>query len=131
MGQYERRNKLLRILYTRRYDTIVNLARELEVSARTIRRDIEALSETEPIYTRSGSKIGGVYVVNGYYPDRLFMAENEIATLRVIQTYFQLNPGQITVDDENMLKNIIKKYVRLKFEKGGKSNENTRERFIF
>lgn len=131
MGPSERRNKLLKILYMRRYDTIVNLAQEFEVSTRTIRRDIEKLSETEPIYTRSGNKIGGVYVVNGYYPDRLFMAENETTTLRVIETYFQLNPGLIAVEDENVLKNIIKKYARPKFEKGGKLNEKARKRVVF
>ena len=131
MGPNERRNKLLKILYMRRYDTIVNLAQEFEVSTRTVRRDIEKLSETEPIYTRSGNKIGGVYVVNGYYPDRLFMAENEITALKVIQTYFQLNPGLIAVEDENVLKNIIKKYDRPKFEKGGKLNEKARKRVVF
>lgn len=36
---------------------------EFEVSERTISRDIEELSLTKPIYTKSGRYGGGVYIL--------------------------------------------------------------------
>ncbi len=54
MGIAERRVEIMRILYRRRYEKISNLAQEFGVSERTILRDIESLSITEPIYTQCG-----------------------------------------------------------------------------
>ena len=62
----------------RRHDTIKNLAFEFEVSERTIRRDIEILSYTEPIYTQRGRYEGGVHIVDGYYFDRMYMSKEEL-----------------------------------------------------
>lgn len=85
MGTNERRNAILKALCRRRYETIGNLATEFEVSERTIRRDIEILSYTEPIYTQSGRHAGGVYVVDGYHMDRMYMSEEEIELLQKIK----------------------------------------------
>mgnify|MGYP002556339034 CR=1 FL=1 len=54
MEQSERRDELKRILFLRKYDTINNLAKELSVSTRTIRRDLVSLSLSEAIYTVPG-----------------------------------------------------------------------------
>ena len=54
MGTAERRYEIMKILCRRRYETIRNLASEFGVSMRTVQRDIEALSRTEPIYTQLG-----------------------------------------------------------------------------
>jgi predicted DNA-binding transcriptional regulator YafY len=80
LGAAERRNAILKALCRRRYETISNLATEFDVSERTIRRDIEILSFTEPIYTQSGRN-GGVYVVDGYRMDRMYMSEEEAGLL--------------------------------------------------
>lgn len=63
----ERRREIMNKLCLRRYDAVSNLAVEFGVSERTIRRDIDILSATEPIYTQPGRYSGGVYVVEGYY----------------------------------------------------------------
>ena len=68
-------------LCRRRHDTINNLAFEFGVSARTIRRDIEALSLKEPIYTRTGRYGGGIYVMDGYYIDRMYVSDEESEVL--------------------------------------------------
>ena len=81
MGSAERRNAIVKVLCRRRYDKIGNLAMEFGVSERTIRRDIEILSLTEPIYTQTGRHHGGVYVVDGYYAGQLYLAEDEILLL--------------------------------------------------
>ncbi len=58
-GTAERRVEIMKKLCRRRKDTIGNLAHELGVSERTVRRDLEALSLSEPIYTQSGRYGGG------------------------------------------------------------------------
>lgn len=84
MGTAERRQKILILLCRRRHDTIENLASEFGVSERTIRRDVEALSATDPIYTQTG-RHGGVYVADGYYLDRQYMSNEEISLLKKVQ----------------------------------------------
>lgn len=82
MGTAERRTAILKTLCRRGHDTVQNLAAEFGVSERTIRRDIEVLSYTEPIYTQPGRYGGGVYVVAGYSIDRMYMSEEEVSILR-------------------------------------------------
>lgn len=65
MESAERRNKIIKTLCQRGHETVANLAYEFSVSERTIRRDIETLSESEPIYTQNGRYGGGIYVVKG------------------------------------------------------------------
>ncbi len=85
MGTAERRHAILRVLCRRRHETLANLAAEFGVSERTIRRDIEILSLTEPLYTQPGRYGGGVYVTDGYYMDRPYMASEEITLLAKIK----------------------------------------------
>lgn len=77
----------MRILCRRRHETVSRLAEELGVSARTVQRDIETLSLTEPIYTQCGRYGGGVYVMDGYVKDRMYMRESEIAVLRKLARF--------------------------------------------
>ncbi|PXX56569.1 putative DNA-binding transcriptional regulator YafY [Nocardia tenerifensis] len=58
--------QLLLILQTRGRSTAGELARELEVSVRTVYRDVEALSAAGvPVYSEPG-RTGGVQLVDGY-----------------------------------------------------------------
>ena len=81
MGTAERRTQIMLILCRRRHDTVLNLAKELGVSTRTILRDIEVLSITEPIYTQCGRYGGGIYVTAEYTMTRMYMTEKELAVL--------------------------------------------------
>lgn len=59
MGTAERRLEILKILCRRRHETMRNRASEFGVSVRTVQRDIEVLSITEPVYARFGKYGGG------------------------------------------------------------------------
>ena len=117
MGTAERRNEILKKLCRRRYETMSNLASELGVSTRTIQRDIEALSITEPIYTQTGKYAGGVYIVNDYYPDRMYMNDIEIKVLEKIYIYAEEDKIVLTSNEKNTLKLIISQYSKPKVDK--------------
>lgn len=84
MGITERRAALLTVLCRRRHETIANLAAEFGVSARTIRRDIDALSLDMPIYTQTGRYGGGIYVTENFQLDRKYFTKAELALLEKI-----------------------------------------------
>lgn len=118
MGTAERRNAILRALCRRRYETIGNLATEFEVSERTIRRDVEILSYTEPIYTQAGRHAGGVYVVEGYQADRVYMSDAEIAVLQKLKNTIAIQcPAFLVPSETETLERIIRNYSKPKNRK--------------
>lgn len=113
METAERRKAIMKILCRRRHEHIRNLAKEFGVSERTIRRDIEALSYTEPIYTQTGRYYGGVYVVDGYTIDRMYMATHETMVLLKLYKFAQKHQTcELTPDEMATLKNVIDVYTR-------------------
>lgn len=116
MGAAERRAELLRVLCRRRHDTVENLASEFGVSERTIRRDIEALSVTAPIYTKSGRYVGGVYIMEGYTMDRAYMSEEQLNVLKKLLSTTKKD-GLLSLYEEKILRSIIKNYSMPKIEK--------------
>ncbi len=115
---FERRSAIIKTLCRRRYATMKNLADEFGVSERTIRRDIEVISLTEPIYTQTGRYGGGVYVMDGYYSDRLYMSTDEIALLNKVRNLTMQKKECFLNDFElNLLANMIKIYSKPEKEK--------------
>ena len=110
MGTAERRYEIMKILCRRRYETIRNLASEFGVSMRTVQRDIEALSRTEPIYTQFGKYGGGVYVMEDYSMDRMYMKEQELDVLQKLYIAADKYEDLLTVDEKNLLKSLISQY---------------------
>lgn len=108
-----RRLELMRILCRRRYETMSNLAYELNVSVKTIQRDIDGISNIIPIYTKTGRYKGGVYVVDGYYIDRMYMSDSEIALLINFKEA-ALNNQKIMLNEGEMqlLNQIIVNYTK-------------------
>ena len=78
----ERRQKILEILCVRRQETMENLAQEFNVTARTIRTDIEELTLAHPIETVRGRYGGGVRVANGYYLGRKYLKPDQQELLK-------------------------------------------------
>ena len=66
----DRQQQLISLPCQRRSDSIQNLAMELGVCERTIRRDIEELTLTYPIETVRGRYGGGVRMADWYFSGR-------------------------------------------------------------
>lgn len=116
METAERRHEIMKILCRRRYETMHNLASELDVSVRTVQRDIEILSITEPIYTKSGKYSGGVYVMEGYSMERMYMTDAELNILRKLYIAADGNPSLLTNDEKNLLRSLISQYSKPKIK---------------
>ena len=114
MGTTERRQKIMKILCRRQHETMNNLASELGVSIRTIQRDVETLSISEPIYTQTGKYNGGVYILEGYSFERMYMTEQELDVLRKL--YIAVNEKSFLLSDneKSLLESIISQYSKPK-----------------
>ena len=110
MGTAERRREIIKILCRRQHETMSNLASELGVSTRTIQRDIDILSLSEPIYTQSGKYNGGVYIVEGYSLDQMFMTETELQVLNKLYITSIDTTTLLTMDERKILHEIISQY---------------------
>lgn len=111
MGTAERRSEILKILCRRRHETIPRLAVEFGVSERTIRRDIEALSLTAPLYTQQGRYDGGVYVMDGYSADRMYFSERETNVMRrLIEDAEAMGYCRIDASELRILKELLAAY---------------------
>lgn len=103
MGTAERRAEIMRILCRRRHETISKLAEEFGVSTRTILRDVDALSITEPIYTQCGRHGGGVYVMENFEMNRMYMLDSELSVLQKLslmakdKSYCHLTEEELTI----------------------------------
>ena len=113
MGITERRAALLTVLCRRRHETIANLAAEFGVSARTIRRDIDALSLDMPIYTQTGRYGGGIYVTDNFQLDRKYFSKSELALLEKIIAYAKRNkPYILSTEEVHALQRILSNYTK-------------------
>ena len=113
MGATERRNAIMQALGRRRHDKISNLASEFGVSERTIRRDIEILSLTEPIRTEAGRYGGGVYVLDSYYKSKKYLNATQICAIQKAINYFQNTESSIlSVEDIEALQELLTDFTK-------------------
>ena len=118
MGTAERREEILRILCRRRHETISNLAKEFGVSTRTIQRDVEILSMTEPIYCQCGRYNGGVYVTENYVKNRMYMTDDELSVLhKLVALSESKSVCNLSTDELSTLNSIISLYTKPKNKK--------------
>ncbi len=113
MEASERRTAMLKLLCRRRHETINNLAEEFGVSERTVRRDVEVLSLSEPIYTQAGRYGGGVYVTDNYYMDRAYFRDSEAEVLHKLLACVENGERcALSSDETAVLKRLIDDYTK-------------------
>ncbi len=113
MGNAERRSRIMKILRIRKYERIVNLASEFGVSTRTIRRDIEDLSLTEPIYTQCGRYAGGVYYIDAYHDDYILISRQEAKVLHTILERMKKN-NMLSKNETNIIASVEARFDKYK-----------------
>ena len=118
MGTAERRNEILRILCRRRHETISGLSSEFSVSERTIRRDIEVLSLSYPIYTQTGRYYGGVYILDSFSPERMYMSNAELSVLNKLLASARQQKTLLSKEETEVLQSIILQYTKTQIQKG-------------
>ena len=99
----ERRQSIFNILYKRRKETIDNLAFEFNVNERTIRRDLEILSVSFPIYTTQGNG-GGVFILDDYKLGMKYLTDKQLELL------IRLSDELPDEKDREIIKSIITTY---------------------
>lgn len=106
-----RRQSILRLLYRRGNMTLEELAEEFHVSRRTIRRDIDILSLTEPIYTQTGRYGGGVFIRQDYVPTDMYIIKNEA---KIIEKFIACAENGIvcnlTTEELEVISKLIRDY---------------------
>ena len=102
MSQMERQMEILQILSMERQTTARQLAEHFGVCEKTIRRDIETLTLSYPIFPISGIR-GGFRVMDGWYASRTYLSKSEEAFLQ------RLLPGLQPEDQETMM-SILRKF---------------------
>ena len=100
----ERRQRIIEILNERRYEKRKNLAFELNVSSRTIERDIEVLACSYPIDTKVG-KAGCIYVQDGFDLYERYLTAKQFELLERLKE-------NLTGEDEKVLETILKSFGR-------------------
>ena len=108
----ERRQEILEVLCERRHESVEKLATEFGVNERTIRRDIEYMTLSYPIYTVPG-KGGGVYVSDGYRLGKKYLTDKQSELLE------ELSKG-LTGNELAVMQSILKT-----FKEPRRKNEST------
>ena len=119
METADRRIEILRVLCRRRYEKTRNLAYEFGVSERTIRRDIEFLSLRNPIYTQTGKYGGGIYVLDNFTMDGMYMTDTEINVLKNVSDVIK-GLKAVTKREKEVLNSIISDYSKPKIREESK-----------
>ncbi len=106
----DRRQEILERLSDRRHDTIENLATEFGVSRSTIKRDLEVISCSAPIFTVQGNG-GGIRVADGYYVGRRYLKSDQEELLRSLMAGLQ-------PDQQKLMQGILDAFAKPECKRG-------------
>ena len=82
MSAWERRQRILEYLCIKKHSTYQCLAREFEVSKRTVQNDIQVLMSSYPIETVSGRYGGGIRIPDWFQLHRRYLNPAQIDLLK-------------------------------------------------
>lgn len=97
----ERRMAIIKCIYDKHIVTMDYLAKEFDVTVRTIRRDIEYLSISYPLETIRGRYGGGVKIIDESHWSVKYLDTEEIQVLEEVKGCL---PSRKVVIIENILK---------------------------
>ncbi|MBO5067614.1 MAG: HTH domain-containing protein [Clostridia bacterium] len=100
----ERRQRIIEILNMRRSEKIENLAFEFDVTRRTIENDIQVLSCSYPIDTKTGPT-GCVYVQDGFDLYERYLTAKQFEVLEELK-------GVATGEQVKVLETILRSFGR-------------------
>ena len=100
----ERRMKILNLLRANKQMTRCDLAKEFDVSTRTITRDILYLSHIAPITIKDGNG-GGVYLKSDFRQYSLYLTDKEENCLYAVM-------DNLDDDSKDTIKGIIVKFTK-------------------
>lgn len=112
----ERRKVILEILSAKRRVTYPELCERFGVAQTTIRKDIDKLSSSAPIYTVAGNG-GGIYVADGWYLSKTYLCDEDEEMLR------RILPG-LQPEDQQRMQHILSVFAKPKITKGGQAIES-------
>ncbi len=104
LSALERRQEILEALNLRRFETIDRLASEFHVSRSTIRRDIEVLSISFPIYTKKGLH-GGILIDPQFHLYRCYLTPKQEHLLRSLMM-------SLSDSDLHLMQSILDTFAR-------------------
>lgn len=106
----ERRKFIIEKLSAQRSATVRELQEEFDVTEKTIRSDITALSTEYPIYTRQG-RAGGIYVQDGWYLSSRHLSRIQARALqKVIDIPEQVLGEYLSKEEMNALRSIYQSF---------------------
>lgn len=77
----ERRQQMLEYISIHRHVQYQDLMDEFHISKKTAQRDVEILSCSYPIYTRT-TCAGGIFTMEGWYASKSYLHDDQEALLR-------------------------------------------------
>ena len=98
----DRRYSILEYMCEHRHESVENLMFEFNVSRSTIKRDIEVLSMSFPLYTTKGVG-GGVHVADGYNLRRKYLSDRQVDLLERVAT-------RLTGEEFSLIQGIIRAF---------------------
>ena len=99
----ERRQEIIEILCQKRTVKANYLATYFDVSVRTIIRDIEILTLSYPITTKTGKYESGIYLADGYYIGKQYLTDEQEKLLKELT-------GTVNESQAKILQQIISKF---------------------
>lgn len=118
MNAATRRERLIRILAMCGKTPVRVLAERLGVCERTIFRDVDALSDSQPICIERG-RYGGVFLIDTYVLNRLYLKNEEICLLQKIEAAISADRVcSLDFSERELLHEIITFYSKPTYVKG-------------
>ena len=102
----ERRLAIREFISWKRHTSIPELMKEFGVSRSTIKRDLEALTETISYYSNNGNN-GGIHAMDDWYSSKQYLSREDEAFVRMV-----IDERLSSKEEKERMERIFAAYVR-------------------